>query len=75
MPAFDSFVVQCRDPSHDTRCTAVEAPTWVKDKLTVTVDVTNTSTRDGAGVIQLYVKDVIASVVVPNIQLRGSARC
>ncbi|KAJ9156912.1 Glycoside hydrolase [Coniochaeta hoffmannii] len=42
-----------------------------EDKLTVTVDVTNNSTRDGAEVVQLYVRDEIASVVVPNIQLRG----
>ena len=41
------------------------------DKLTVAVDVTNNSTRDGAEVVQLYVRDEIASVVVPNIQLRG----
>jgi beta-glucosidase len=42
-----------------------------KDNLTVTVDVTNNSTRDGAEVVQLYVRDEIASVVVPNIQLKG----
>jgi beta-glucosidase len=45
-----------------------------KDNLTVTVDVTNNSTRDGAEVVQLYVKDVIASVVVPNIQLKGFSK-
>lgn len=41
------------------------------DNLTVSVDVTNNSTRDGAEVVQLYVRDQIASVVVPNIQLKG----
>jgi beta-glucosidase len=40
----------------------------------VSVDVTNNSTRDGAEVVQLYVKDLIASVVVPNIQLKGFAK-
>jgi beta-glucosidase len=45
-----------------------------KDKLTVAVDVTNNSTRDGAEVVQLYVRDVYASVVVPNIQLKGFAK-
>ena len=41
------------------------------DAVTVSVTVKNTSTRDGKEVVQLYVKDVIASVVVPNIQLKG----
>lgn len=38
------------------------------------MDVTNNSTLDGTEVIQLYVKDLIASVVVPNIQLKGFAK-
>ncbi|KAL5348662.1 hypothetical protein ACLOAV_006079 [Pseudogymnoascus australis] len=42
-----------------------------KDTVTVSVDVTNKSTRDGAEVVQVYVKDLISSVVVPNIQLKG----
>lgn len=42
--------------------------------VTVSVDVTNNSTRDGTEVVQLYVKDVLASVVVPNMQLRGFAK-
>lgn len=40
-------------------------------KLTVSVDVTNASDRDGSEVVQLYVSDLIASVAVPNKQLRG----
>ncbi|KAK3945551.1 putative beta protein [Diplogelasinospora grovesii] len=44
------------------------------DNITVTVDVTNNSTRDGTEVVQLYVKDVVASVVVPNIQLKGFSK-
>lgn len=32
---------------------------------------TNNSTRDGTEVVQLYVKDLITSVAVPNIQLKG----
>ncbi|KAI1871306.1 uncharacterized protein JN550_004751 [Neoarthrinium moseri] len=44
------------------------------DTVTVSVDVTNNSTRDGSEVIQLYVKDLISSVVVPNIQLKGFAK-
>ena len=44
------------------------------DKLTVTVDVTNNGTRDGAEVVQLYVRDEVASVVVPNMQLKGFSK-
>ncbi|KAK8085046.1 hypothetical protein PG997_006317 [Apiospora hydei] len=44
------------------------------DTIAVSVDVTNESTLDGAEVVQLYVKDVISSVVVPNMQLRGFAK-
>ncbi|PGH15894.1 hypothetical protein AJ79_02061 [Helicocarpus griseus UAMH5409] len=41
------------------------------DTVTATVSVTNESDRDGDEVVQLYVQDVLASVVVPNKQLRG----
>lgn len=41
------------------------------DTITATVSVTNNGTRDGAEVVQLYVKDLLASVDVPNIQLKG----
>jgi beta-glucosidase len=44
------------------------------DDIIVTVDVTNNSTRDGAEVIQLYVKDLITSVAVPNLQLKGFSK-
>lgn len=30
---FDHFDVECHDPSHDTRCTAEEAPTWPRARL------------------------------------------
>ncbi|CAI7586645.1 unnamed protein product [Penicillium discolor] len=40
--------------------------------VTVSVDVTNThATREGTEVVQVYIKDDIASVVVPNRQLKG----
>ncbi|KAK4107794.1 glycoside hydrolase family 3 protein [Canariomyces notabilis] len=42
-----------------------------RDTVTVSVTVRNTSQRDGKEVVQVYVKDVIASVVVPNMQLKG----
>ncbi|KAK3324828.1 glycoside hydrolase family 3 protein [Cercophora scortea] len=41
------------------------------DTVTVSVTVKNTSRREGSEVVQLYVKDLVASVVVPNIQLKG----
>ncbi|KAI0830040.1 glycoside hydrolase family 3 protein [Hypoxylon sp. FL0890] len=44
------------------------------DIVTISVDITNDSTRDGAEVVQLYVQDVVASVVVPNKQLRGFSK-
>ncbi|KAI1208611.1 glycoside hydrolase family 3 protein [Annulohypoxylon truncatum] len=44
------------------------------DTVRVSVDVTNESARDGAEVVQVYVEDVVASVVVPNKQLRGFAK-
>ena len=44
------------------------------DMITASVDVTNNSTRDGTEVVQLYIKDVLSSVVVPNIQLKGFSK-
>jgi beta-glucosidase len=44
------------------------------DTVTVSVKVKNTSGRDGAEVVQVYVKDMLSSVVVPNIQLKGFAK-
>ncbi|RBR04915.1 uncharacterized protein FIESC28_11453 [Fusarium coffeatum] len=41
------------------------------DTVTVSVDVSNKSKRDGSEVVQLYVKDMIASVDVPRYQLKG----
>lgn len=41
------------------------------DNITATVSITNNGTVDGTEVVQLYTKDMISSVVVPNIQLKG----
>lgn len=30
---FDNFNIECHDPSHDTRCTAEEPPTWPRARL------------------------------------------
>ena len=54
---------------------ALSQPTAAtSDTVTVSVEVTNESERDGAEVVQLYVRDEISSVVVPNIQLKGFAK-
>lgn len=41
------------------------------DTVTVSVDVSNTSDRDGKEVIQLYVQDVVSSVEVARYTLKG----
>jgi beta-glucosidase len=41
------------------------------DVITASVKVTNTSPVDGKEVVQMYVQDVFASVVVPNMELKG----
>jgi beta-glucosidase len=41
------------------------------DSITASISITNNGTYDGAEVVQLYVKDNVASVAVPNIQLKG----
>lgn len=44
------------------------------DTITATVTVTNNSTRDGTEVVQVYVQDVISSIVVPNKLLKGFSK-
>lgn len=44
------------------------------ETLTVTVPVTNTGTREGAEIVQLYVSDVKASVVRPVKELKGFSK-
>ncbi|KAF2262124.1 glycoside hydrolase [Lojkania enalia] len=41
------------------------------DTITATTSITNTSPVDGKEVVQIYVQDVIASVAVPNMQLKS----
>ncbi len=41
------------------------------ETLTIKVDVTNTGSRDGAEVVQLYVSDLVASIAPPVKRLRG----
>lgn len=46
----------------------------VGDTVTVTVRVHNTGPRDGDEVVQLYIKDVLASVARPVMELKGFQR-
>ena len=41
------------------------------DTVTAKVSVTNNGKRDGQEVVQAYIQDVLASVVVPNRSLKG----
>lgn len=43
----------------------------VADNITASVSVTNNGTVDGTEVVQMYIKDMVTSVVVPNILLKG----
>jgi beta-glucosidase len=51
-----------------------ETKASASNTITVTIDITNNSTRDGTEVVQLYVSGLISSVVVPNIQLKGFSK-
>jgi beta-glucosidase len=44
------------------------------DRLTVSIDVTNTGQRAGQEVVQLYVRDVAARVARPEKELKGFAK-
>jgi beta-glucosidase len=44
------------------------------DSLTVSVEVTNTGTREGVEVVQLYVQDRVGSMTRPLMELRGFQR-
>lgn len=50
-----------------TSCTA-------SDTVIASVDVTNTGEMDGSEVVQLYVRDMVSSVVTPIRQLKGFAK-
>lgn len=53
----------------------VEAPqTGMQRHIRVAVDITNSGTRAGAEVVQLYVKDLVSSVVTYDSVLRGFER-
>ena len=41
------------------------------DKVTATVTVTNTGSRDGKEVVQLYIRDIVGSIARPVKELKG----
>jgi beta-glucosidase len=46
----------------------------VNESATLSFTITNTGTRDGEEVVQLYIKDVLASVARPVLELKGFQR-
>jgi beta-glucosidase len=50
-----------------------EVVAW-SDEVTVVVEVTNTGERDGDEVVQLYIRDPVASVTRPVLELKAFAR-
>jgi beta-glucosidase len=44
------------------------------DTLEIAIDVTNAGSREGAEVVQLYIRDEVASVTRPVLELRGFER-
>ena len=51
-----------------------ESKAMASEGITVSVDVTNTGDRAGDEVVQLYLHDVEASVIMPSKQLKGFER-
>ncbi|KAF8856161.1 glycoside hydrolase [Acephala macrosclerotiorum] len=51
-----------------------ETKVSANDATTVTMQIINTSNRDGTEVVQLYIKERIASASVPNIVLKGFSK-
>lgn len=54
----------------------LEIPSTISttDDFNVTVTVTNSGDRDGEEVVQVYLTDVVSSVVTPNQALAGFAK-
>lgn len=46
----------------------------VEDTIAVSVDVTNVGERDGIEIVQLYINDVVSSVMTPVKELKGFKR-
>ncbi|MCY1722133.1 glycoside hydrolase family 3 C-terminal domain-containing protein [Prolixibacteraceae bacterium Z1-6] len=46
----------------------------IGEKVSVSINITNTGDKDGEEVVQLYIKDEVASTLRPKIQLEGFKR-
>ena len=58
-----SFAMDCPTTAMNTPAALCRKPHTADDTVTVYVDVTNAGPYDGMETVQLYVKDVISSVV------------
>ena len=54
---------------HNLQITPAETGTY--GEINISIDVKNTGKRDGKEVVQLYIRDLIASVTVPVKELKG----
>jgi beta-glucosidase len=57
-----------------TNVTLDKSTIGIADSVTVSVDVTNTGTRPGDEVIQVYIRDIFSSVTRPVKELKGFER-
>lgn len=75
---YDNLHIERIDAPHSSSPnptpTSQHATNDPQPSLAVTLDVTNTGTRDGEEVVQLYLHDDVASVVQPLMQLRAFHR-
>jgi beta-glucosidase len=61
----------CSSPRSTDLVVSPSTVSSTADSFSVTVTVHNTGSVDGKEVVQIYVTDQVASVVVPNQQLVG----
>ncbi|KAJ5657145.1 uncharacterized protein N7484_000794 [Penicillium longicatenatum] len=71
MPWYDFGYGQSYSEFHYSNVQIDKKQVGATDRINVTVQVKNTSSRDGQEVMQLYVVDPISSVVTPNKQLKA----
>ncbi len=65
-------VTVCHTPHSNTGTSTLSAPAMDQDgSVTAVVTVTNTGKRDGAEVVQLYIRDLVGSITRPVKELKG----
>jgi beta-glucosidase len=70
-PLYEFGYGQSYTTFHYSNLTLSQTKASATDTISASVSVTNNGTVDGKEVVQIYVQDVISSVAVPNIQLKG----